>query len=121
MRCPFDATGTIGSRPCEVALNKILAEKGDRRVIHKITKMLMECRRTLKALLVISDETTRSYLAALYRRDLETRIEKITGTPVRGKRLGKEDVLTSHTACCISAYFSNFLSPEIEHEKVPDL
>lgn len=33
MKYPFDKTGTIGSLPCEISLNKILADKNDTKLI----------------------------------------------------------------------------------------
>ena len=119
MRYPFDATGTIGSRPCEVHLNQILAEKNDPRLSHKVIKLLIECRTHLKALKAITNDKIRNHFVKIYQEDLERRVEKITGTPPRGKKLTKEDVLTSHTMCCLKSYFSNFYDQY--NEKVPSL
>ena len=89
MRNPFDATGTIGSRPCELSLNKILADKNDPRLNKKIIRILQATKHRFKQLASIPDDSTRS----------------ITGFAVRGELV--TDVVTSHACCCINSYFRN--------------
>lgn len=103
MRKPFDATGTIGHRPCEVSLNKILAERNDPKLIRAITKLIHHCKAGLKAIQELSDMRLRVYFADLMRDDIEKKIAEITGVAVRGVPV--TDVVASHTMCCVASYF----------------
>jgi len=104
MRNPFDATGTIGKLPCERSLNKILADRGDARLIKKVTKLLQLARFRLKQLKHIPDPATYWHFRVLHKRDMERGIEAITGSKVRG--LPVTDVVASHMMCCLHAYFN---------------
>lgn len=104
MRFPFDPTGTIGSLPCERSLNKILADRGDPKLIKKITKLLQLARHRLKQLSYIPDKATREHFRVLHKRDMERSVEIITGSQVRGVPVS--DVVASHTMCCLHAYFA---------------
>ena len=105
MRNPFDATGTIGSRPCELSLNKILADKNDPRLNKKIIRILQATKHRFKQLASITDDSTRSYFKELLKKEAENTISNITGFAVRGELV--TDVVTSHACCCINSYFRN--------------
>jgi hypothetical protein len=100
----FDVTGTIGKKPCEISLGKILADRNDPKLISKITKMIHRTKHVLNQLEFIPDEAIRESMINLYRQHTEKYLEKLTGIPVRGVPV--TDVLVSHTMCCIHAYFS---------------
>lgn len=99
----FDATGTIGSLPCEISLNKILADKNDAVLSSKIIKLLQKYKANLKSLQEISDIATRKYFASLVRKETEIYLSKIMKIPVR--RVPVSDIVASHTMCCIAAYY----------------
>jgi hypothetical protein len=100
----FDPTGTIGSMPCELSLNKILADKNDPRITKKIMKLLYVTKFRLKQLQNISDPATYTHFKIMLKHECENSVMKITGNPTRGQ--GKLDPLTSHTMCCLHAYFN---------------
>lgn len=107
MRYEFDSTGTIGSRPCEVSLSKILAEQDNHKLSHRVLRLLMNCKKYLKGLEAIKDYSLKVYFLDLMRKDIEAKISQITGVKVRGAKLGYSlpDILTSHMMCCVAAYF----------------
>ena len=104
MKFPFDATGTIGGLACERSLNMILADRGDTRLIKKITNLLQATKVRIKQLNNITDAPTRAYFRDLLRKDLDKSVESITGCKVRGTPV--IDIVTSHTMCCLNAYFA---------------
>jgi len=105
MRSDFDATGTIGSLPCEVSLNKILARIDDPRTTKAITRILAQCREYLKALKDVKDIGKKRFFTSLLRENIENRalyqVSKLDTHPDRV-------VLGTHTLCCIAAYFRQF-------------
>jgi hypothetical protein len=100
----FDVTGTIGKKPCEISLGKILADKNDPKLISKITKLIHRVKYVLNQLEFIPDESIRKSMINMYRQHTEKYLETLTGIPVRGVPV--TDVLVSHTMCCIHAYFA---------------
>jgi hypothetical protein len=112
MRFPFDAKGTIGSLPCEVSLNKILAERADPGEIHKITKLLQQTKAHLKSLLQVKNKQHRQHFALLLRRSVERTLADFSGVQVRGKPVNNP--MVSHTMCCIAAYFRKFYAGDYD-------
>jgi hypothetical protein len=102
----FDPTGTIGSLPCEVALNRILAERNNDKEIRSITQLVQKVRFRLKQLKHVPDKETAQYFCLLVKRDAEKRLEEITGHAVR--KILLTDTLTSHTMNVLHAYFHEF-------------
>lgn len=102
----MDATGTIGKLACEISLNKILNERQESTpwLIKKIINLLVTTRHQLKQLQYIPDASTRHCLRAMLKEHIQQRISDITGYPVKGVPIN--DVVTSHTMCCINAYFA---------------
>lgn len=100
---PYDATGTIGSLPCEISLNKILAAKNDPKLNAKIMRVIYAVKHNLSQLKYIPDRKTRLNFKALLRNSIEDRVEKMMGVKVRGVPV--TDVVVSHLMCCLHAYF----------------
>lgn len=105
MRNPFDATGTIGSRPCELSLNKILAEKNNPKLIKYIVRLLQKVKFQFEQLNYIPDEATKHHFKNLLKEHAEDKVSKITGSPVRGVLV--TDLVASHACCCINAYYKD--------------
>lgn len=103
------SVGTIGSRPCEVVLNKILMEiGGDSKcsVTNFVTGTLLKFRLGLKQLGFIPDKAWRNTFRVKFY--LET-IEKI-------KAKGLPLVIESHTLCCLKAYYRDTIRENIRFD-----
>lgn len=109
----FDAIGTIGKKPCEVSLNKILAHKGDKKLISKIMKFLQNLKHDIAQLDFIPDKITKYKFKLLLKRDAEKRLETLMGIPCRGTLV--TDLVMSHTMCCLNAYFRENLNGNTEN------
>jgi hypothetical protein len=119
MRYPFDVTGTIGSKPCEISLNRILAELNDPRLTRNIMRCINRCKNGLKALKSMPDKhwraCFRNYLQEICRKN----VEKITGVQVKGVKIPQSkgiEAVASHTMCCLHAYFAEFINGSKEKE-----
>ncbi len=108
MKCPFDAIGTIGSRPCEISLNKILADRNKPWLTRKILNLFYKVKHSLKSLQESNmAREDKIYFADLLFSEIEKKVCAITGvSAIRGVPV--IDGLASHTACCIAAYFKEF-------------
>lgn len=88
--------GTIGSRPCEVSLNRILIEhKNNAQMIHSVTSTLLRFRRWLKQLEHIPDPAYRSTAMKTYLDMFVVGVIK-QNLPV---------FVESHTRCCLVTYY----------------
>lgn len=112
MRNPFDATGTIGSLPCEKNLNLILAERNEPRLIKNIVKLLTTTRARLKQIAHMPDPGAQEFFRTLLKQNVEQTLQDISGVPVRGVPV--TDLVASHTMCCLHAYFAKSRSEEHE-------
>jgi hypothetical protein len=115
MRNPFDATGTIGSKPCEKSLNKILAEINNPGLTGRILKCFFRCKDGLKALAEMPNKHWANFFVVTLRERCEKSIENITKVKVRGVAYQPRKVdgptmeaVTSHSMCCLHAYFAEF-------------
>lgn len=104
MRFSFDPIGTIGNMPCEISLNKILADINDPHLVRKTMRLLQVTKFRIKQLENISDKSTQSHFRILLIRECAQSVMKITGKPISGKE--PIDPLTSHIMCCLHAYFN---------------
>lgn len=87
--------GTIGSRPCEISLNKILIEIGGKSISSYVVSTLLKFRLGLKQLSFIPDESWRHTFTTKFYADT---IEKI-----KTKKLPV--MIESHALCCLKAYY----------------
>lgn len=94
--------GTIGPRPCEIVLNKILIEHNDRKMINKVMSVFHEFRQGLKHLKDIKDVTFRKRMLSTWRKQCYQRIDD----------LNLPKVVYSHLRCVLSAHWRDF-----NHEK----
>lgn len=103
------SVGTIGSRPCEIVLNKILMEiGGDSKcsATNFVTGTLLKFRLGLKQLGYIPDKAWRhTFRVKFY---LET-VEKI-----KAKNL--PIAIESHTLCCLKAYYRETIHENIRSD-----
>jgi hypothetical protein len=103
MKFEFDITGTIGSKPCELSLGRILARQ-DKKVRRDVLKFLSKCRSRLLALEPLENSEAQTYFVSLLRKDLHEKFLKYVSTISAAGVEDAKDIAT-HTWCCITAYF----------------
>jgi hypothetical protein len=87
--------GTIGSRPCELVLNKILIEHDDPKLVKKTTKLLFQFRHGLEQLSAIPELSFRLNMLQKWRADFMK----------RASSLNMPREVETHVCCCLVAYY----------------
>jgi len=87
--------GTIGSRKCEVNLNKILMELGDEDVAGFVVKSLVRYRMGLRQLAHIPDKSWRFTFIDSWHTEFTEQMKGRSFPPL----------VESHMFCCMKAYY----------------
>ena len=95
----IDPTGTIGSKPCEVALNKILFDLDATypKLFNKINNILHKSKFAFKELLAIKDDGVFNSALKLLKERYDQSIKDVSRC--------KPTNIKTHALCCINAYY----------------
>jgi len=97
----MDAVGTIGSKPCELSLNKILGEHHDPKLTNKVMGRLMSTKEGIKKL----QKYVLPYDAAFFVHMLNI-FREATYALLEQQRYSIPNEVYTHLRCCLAAYFS---------------
>jgi hypothetical protein len=98
--------GTIGSRPCEVVLNRILIERKDKKLTNKVMSLHLEFREGLKHMTDIKDVAFRKRMLSMWRKWAMDKLDT----------LDLPDVVHSHLGCALTANYRDYVR---DHGLVP--
>jgi len=115
----LDQTGTIGSRPCELVLNKILDEIGDRHVVSAVMRKYNQFREGMTSLDQIQSLKHKRAMLDLWRNDHIDRLDRAQESMslIRKDTLRKSwpggkplpDVVYRHLRCAMVACYRDTL------------
>jgi hypothetical protein len=100
MKRPLDEEGTIGSKPCEKSLNRLLAASGDRFLVASVMSRYNHYRHGLNAIGRMPDAKYRKHVMTLWRDHFLTFLDQTQG----GEKSLPEAVYT-HLRCCMVACY----------------
>ena len=101
------SVGTIGSRPCEIILNKLLVERRDKKLTRRVMSLHMEFKTGLKHLSDIQDKSWKQRMLDLWR---ERCLQKLAS-------LDLPDVVRTHLGAVLTAQWRAYLR---ENKLVPN-
>ena len=91
--------GAIGKKPCEIKLQAILQELGDRVAVNKVFGTLLDFREGLKQIGYMPDKKWRGRCWIELKERTAQRFTKLY------KTYGWPEILYTHALCCMTAYF----------------
>jgi hypothetical protein len=101
--------GAIGKRPCEVKLQAILQELGNRVIVNKVFRTLGDFRIGLKQLGHIPDWKWE------YRFLLDFKEKTIAQLANTAKEQNIPEIVHTHALCCLAAYFRETVRKRSPH------
>lgn len=91
--------GAIGKRPCEVKLQSILQELGNRVIVNKVFRILDDFRVGLKQLSHIPEWRWEYRLLLDFKEKVTEQLAKTA------KEQNMPEIAYTHALCCLAAYF----------------
>lgn len=104
--------GTIGSAPCQVALNDMLIKCGDEKIVGRVTSIYHRCNKQLKLLTkYVKDQDLKFYsqMLNLTRKSAMEMVESVRGDV-------PHDIYT-HLRCCVVALYREATFSIIDDQK----
>lgn len=91
--------GAIGSRPCEIKLQSILQEIGNRMFVNKILALLGDFKKGLKQLTHVPDKRWQYRFLLDFREKTNNKLSELY------KFHSIPEIAYTHALCCLAAYF----------------
>lgn len=109
MRVAMNLIGAIGKRPCEISLQKIMQDLGDRKVVNRVMNIIYDYRDGLRQIAYMPDMQYRKRFTFEWRQKF---FEKVFDADL------PEGVQT-HLWCCMTAYHRNHMLYKVEFQNEP--
>jgi hypothetical protein len=93
---PLNLVGAIGKRPCEISLQNILYEAGDRKLVHKVMNIILDFREGMRQISHIPDIAWRKRFSYEWRQKFFNKVFEHDMLPVG---------VQTHMWCCMTAYY----------------
>jgi len=112
---PLNLIGAIGKRPCEISLQNILHEAGDRKLVHKVMNIMLDFREGLRQISHIPLMDWRKRFTYEWRQKFFKKVFEHDMLPKGVK---------THMWCCMTAYYREHMmhiyNAECSHEPEPE-
>lgn len=100
MKEDINLVGAIGKRACEVVLQNILHESGDRKLVNRVMSILLDYREGLRQIKTIPDISWRKRFTYEWRDRFYSKVFGNDKFPTTVK---------THMWCCMTAYFRDHM------------
>jgi hypothetical protein len=109
MRKEMNLIGAIGKRPCEISLQKIMQELGDRKLVNRVMGIILDYREGLRQIAHVPNMLYRKRFTFEWRQQFFDRVFK-NDFP-QGVR--------THLWCCMTAYHREHIRTAITLNLMP--
>ncbi len=108
MRKEMNLLGAIGKRPCEISLQNILQELGDRKLVNRVMGIILDYREGLRQIAHIPNLPYRKRFTFEWRQKFFDRVFDSE----------MPEGVQTHLWCCMTAYHRQHMMKEIYNKEV---